>query len=168
MLEPLLVAKDSAYVGVECALCKQPFNPGDPIVICPVDETPHHTYCWQSNRNRCAALACAGRGELAGAESETRSAIAPPLPDPLPAPPPRPSRPRRPNTAPPPAERPAADQQPGRSLRFAQSCLILSIAIAIIVMAFSCFGLWLLLDYFFIDVLGWSYRAAPGLWLVWW
>jgi hypothetical protein len=43
----------------------------------------------------------------------------------------------------------------------AQSCLILAIAIAIVVFAFSCFGLWAIADYFLIDVFGWEYRLLP-------
>lgn len=43
----------------------------------------------------------------------------------------------------------------------AQSCLILATAIAIIVMAFSFFGLWMMLDYLFVDVLNWNYLAPP-------
>jgi hypothetical protein len=50
-----------------------------------------------------------------------------------------------------------------RSNQLAQSCVVLAIAIAIVVMAFSCFGLWALADYVAIEVLGWDYRPIPEL-----
>jgi hypothetical protein len=47
---------------------------------------------------------------------------------------------------------------PSSSLGCAQSCLLVAIALAIIALAVSCFGLWAMLDYLFINVLGWDYR----------
>ncbi|HZD11747.1 MAG TPA: hypothetical protein VE553_10430 [Candidatus Binatia bacterium] len=47
---------------------------------------------------------------------------------------------------------------PESSFSCAQSCLILAIAISIIIFAVSCFGLWAILDYVMVEVLGWQYR----------
>lgn len=44
--------------------------------------------------------------------------------------------------------------------QIAQSCLILAIAVAIVVVAFSCFGLWAIVDYLMFQF-GWQYRPVP-------
>lgn len=41
----------------------------------------------------------------------------------------------------------------------AQSCLVISIALAIVLIAAGCFGLWAVADYILIEMLGWQYRA---------
>ncbi len=41
----------------------------------------------------------------------------------------------------------------------AQACLIVSIAIAIVLIAAGCFGLWAIADYILIEELGWQYRS---------
>jgi hypothetical protein len=46
-------------------------------------------------------------------------------------------------------------------MRWAQSCLILSIAIAILLFGFGCFGLWAIADYLLLDVFDMPYRAVP-------
>jgi len=46
-----------------------------------------------------------------------------------------------------------------RFLTFSQGCLIIAIAIAIVLFAAGCFGLWAIADYIMIDVLGWQYRV---------
>ena len=62
---------------------------------------------------------------------------------------------------------------PSSSLGCAQTCLLLSIALAIILIAVGCFGLWAIVDYILIDRLGWEYRAplggiiVPQLFLLW-
>lgn len=47
---------------------------------------------------------------------------------------------------------------PASSFSCAQSCLIIAIAISIILIAVSCFGLWAILDYVVVELLGWQYR----------
>jgi high-affinity nickel permease len=47
---------------------------------------------------------------------------------------------------------------PARSFHCAQSCLLIAIAIAILLFAVGCFGLWAIADYVMIDILGWQYR----------
>ena len=46
-------------------------------------------------------------------------------------------------------------------MRWAQSCLIISIAIAILLFGFGCFGLWAIADYLLLDVFDMPYRAIP-------
>jgi hypothetical protein len=48
---------------------------------------------------------------------------------------------------------------PSSSMGCAQACLIISIALAIVLIAAGCFGLWAIADYVLIDVLGWQYRS---------
>jgi hypothetical protein len=48
---------------------------------------------------------------------------------------------------------------PSSNLGCAQSCLVISIALAIVLIAAGCFGLWAVADYILIEVLGWQYRA---------
>lgn len=51
----------------------------------------------------------------------------------------------------------------------AQACLVVGIALAIVLIATGCFGLWAIADYILIDQLGWQYRSPftgiilPGL-----
>jgi len=131
MIEITAVTKQSPQLGTECTLCKELFAPGDELVLCPVDGAPHHAHCWHANNNRCSALGCAGRG---------KPASPPQLPQSI---------------------RIFGRQVnlPFNSVSVAQSCLILSIAIAIILIAFSCFGLWAIADYIAINIFGWDYRT---------
>jgi hypothetical protein len=48
---------------------------------------------------------------------------------------------------------------PSSSMGCAQACLIVSVAIAIILIAAGCFGLWAIADYILIEQLGWQYRS---------
>jgi hypothetical protein len=48
---------------------------------------------------------------------------------------------------------------PSSSMGCAQACLIVSIAIAIVLIAAGCFGLWAIADYILIEELGWQYRS---------
>lgn len=50
---------------VNCPFCGFPFHPGDHVVFCPNDNTPHHAACWQQNGNHCTLLGCTGAGEIA-------------------------------------------------------------------------------------------------------
>ena len=130
-IRPILIDKQSPFLGESCALCKEPFAPGQEIIICPEDATRHHVHCWRMNNNRCAAYGCSGHGsvitrtpyddeeeDIEVAESEVVE---------------------------------EADSKvrtlPSSSFSCAQSCLILAIAISIIIFALSCFGLWAILDY---------------------
>lgn len=140
-IRPLLIDKRSPFVGESCAICKEPFAPGEEIVICPEDATRHHVHCWVANQNRCAAYGCGGRGTLVrqtavGEEDEDEPG----------------------GTA---VDEPSSKVRtlPTSSVGCAQSCLIVAIAISILVIAFSCYGLWAILDYVAIELLGWQYRA---------
>lgn len=143
-LRPVIVDKRSPFLGEACALCKQPFAPGDELAICPEDATRHHTRCWHANGNKCTAYGCSGHGEISGFE---------------------PGRVRTLSSA-------DADSKvqtlPARGFHCAQSCLVVAIAIAVILFAIGCFGLWAIADYIMIEVLGWHYRdpvagLAPAL-----
>jgi hypothetical protein len=48
---------------------------------------------------------------------------------------------------------------PSSNMGCAQSCLVISIALAIVLIAAGCFGLWAVADYILIEVLGWQYRT---------
>jgi hypothetical protein len=47
---------------------------------------------------------------------------------------------------------------PSGSFHCAQSCLVIAIAVAIVFVAIGCFGLWAILDYIMLEILGWQYR----------
>ncbi|MCA9971735.1 MAG: hypothetical protein KC425_16030 [Anaerolineales bacterium] len=148
MITPVRVTKQSPFLGESCALCKAPFAPGDDIVICPEDATRHHVPCWRANGGKCAALGCQGHGEVDS-----------------------------PSMPPPQAEVTAEDGRskvralPSSSFGCAQSCFLISVGLALLLFAISCFGLWAILDYVLIEILGWPYRAPltgliPWLFLV--
>ena len=134
-IRPVIVDKRSPFLGEACALCKQPLAPGDELAICPEDATRHHAHCWQANGNRCTAYGCSGQGELAGMEGTSVRLS---------------------------STDDAADSKvqtlPARGFHCAQSCLVVAIAMAIILFAVGCFGLWAIADYIMIEVLGWHYR----------
>ncbi len=142
-IRPVPVSDSSPFHGDYCALCKEPFVSGDRLVICPEDGSRHHIACWEANGNHCTAFGCEGQGE---AVENLQSSMV------------RPS-----------ARDKAEDRQMGRlskvrtmpssSMGCAQSCLVISIALAIVLIAAGCFGLWAIADYILIDVLGWQYRA---------
>ena len=138
-IRPLLIDKRSPFVGEHCALCKEPFSPGEEIIVCPEDATRHHVYCWRANGNRCAAFGCRGRGEPIGhtpfeeEEDVLEGNVVV-------------------------TEDSKVRTLPSSSFSCAQSCLIIAIAISILLFAVSCFGLWAILDYIVMEVLGWNYR----------
>ena len=166
MLDPIIASKESGLPGNECALCKEPFGSGDLLIECPEDGAVHHTWCWRENGNHCTAAGCDGYGEIRGwaddgdesgepddldeveyeedgyAFEDDENGEASPE-DEVSA-----------ETAPPPTRVPFM-------LQLSQSCLVLAIAVAIIVMTFSCFGLWAILDYVALEVMGWDYRPIP-------
>ena len=137
-IRPVVVDKRSPFLGETCALCKQPFGPGDELAICPEDATRHHVHCWRANGDKCTAYGCTGHGEVEGATTFTATSATR-------------FRPGREDEA-------KVQTLPSRSFHCAQSCLVISIALAIILIAIGCFGLWAIADYIMIDVLGWQYR----------
>jgi hypothetical protein len=146
---PLPIDEESPFLGEACALCKAPFVVEDEIIICPDDATRHHVACWQANNNHCTAYGCEGKGVVVDEEFVSR-------------------RVKMPDDG---TFRRTADGQskvrvlPSRSFSCAQSCLVLMIGVAILVFAFSCFGLWAILDYFMLNVWGFEYREPIG-WLI--
>ncbi len=138
-IRPIVVDKQSPFLGEDCALCKQPFGPGDELIICPEDATRHHAHCWRANGNECTAYGCSGHGETEEFSSVESATII----------------------------RSSSDQTeskvqtlPTRSFHCAQSCLLIAIALSIILIAIGCFGLWAIADYIMIDVLDWQYRES--------
>lgn len=146
MLTPVIITKQSPFLGEECALCKNPFAPGDTVIVCPADSSRHHTHCWIANGNKCAAYSCLGHGEI-----ETTSTPEPPSP---------PSSPTI--NQPPDAQPNGRLQQAARRLGCGQGCLLVGIAIAIIFFSIGCFGLWAIADYIMLEVLGWQYRVPEA------
>jgi hypothetical protein len=145
MIRPLRVSSRSAFLEQQCALCKEEFVAGDEIVICPEDGARHHAACWEANGFKCSAFGCTGAGQIStDSESETSSTNGPRV-----------------------VESHYEDGEkaskvrvmPSSSLGCGQGCLLLSIAIAILVMAFGCFGLWAIADYLMINVFEFDYRV---------
>lgn len=147
-IRPLLIDKRSPFVGESCAICKEPFSPGEEIVVCPEDATRHHVHCWIANQNRCAAYGCNGRGTLIRqtpfVDEDDDDAVEGQIME---------GRDSKVRT------------YPASSFSCAQSCLLVAIAITILIFAVSCFGLWAILDYIVVEVLGWQYRAPLTQWL---
>jgi hypothetical protein len=158
MIRATLIDKQSPFLGEECALCKHPFAPEEEIVICPEDGSRHHARCWQANGNKCTAYGCLGSGEVITTQSDEAN------------------RQLSGGTNVPAggrlAEGPPARSKirvlPSSSLGCAQSCLLLSIAVAIILISVSCFGLWAIADYVMLEKLGWQYRAplSGSIWIL--
>ncbi|MFQ5400276.1 MAG: RING finger protein [Anaerolineae bacterium] len=140
MIRATLVDKHSPFLGEECALCKLPLAPGDEIVICPEDGSRHHVPCWHANGDRCTAYGCVGNGPVITSGNPghaRREAAVPPTDEP----------------------QPEWRMSRTRSVGCAQSCLFLSISVAILLFAIGCFGLWAIADYIMLEVLDWPYRA---------
>ncbi len=146
MLAPITITKQSPFLGEECVLCKNPFAPGDEVVICPEDSSRHHTHCWRANGSECAAYGCRGRG---GIEVEA------PVPEPSPEEPQN----QQPINPVPTNEPNGRLQRTARRFGCGQGCLLIGIAIAIIFFSIGCFGLWAIADYIMLEVLGWQYRV---------
>ncbi|MBE2221785.1 MAG: hypothetical protein IAF02_09605, partial [Anaerolineae bacterium] len=145
MIRPLRVSSRSAFLEQQCALCKEAFVAGDEIIICPEDGARHHTDCWQANGFKCSAFGCTGTGQIStGNEAKTTSTNGPHVAES--------QSPERENAS-------KVRVMPSSSLGCGQSCLLLSIAIAILVMAFGCFGLWAIADYLMIEVFHFDYRV---------
>lgn len=108
------------------------------MVVCPEDATRHHVHCWRAHGDKCTAYGCEGHGEVltgarivSGGRGSARH-----------------------------EERGEAKVQtlPARGFHCAQSCLLIAIAVAIILFAIGCFGLWAIADYIVTEILGWQYR----------
>jgi hypothetical protein len=150
MLQPVTIDKFSPFLGEECALCKDPLTPGDVAIICPADGSRHHDRCWTANGNKCAAYGCQGHGEIILSSS--------------------PSSPAHPSTPSPahPLSSTPLPLHPPVHYTLANSCLILAIAIAIILCAVGCFGLWAIADYLMLHFWHLPYRAPfSGVILPW-
>lgn len=167
--------ESSTFLGQTCALCKQEFNAGDEIVICPADGSRHHVRCWQANGNKCTAYGCRGQGVIGSSVSRppgerSRRATTPRTTT---------SRPRvitqEPEERPAGAARPIPNATgskvrtlPAGSLGCARFCLLIAIAIAIVLFALGCFGLWAIADYLMLNEWDLPYRvvSTPGLLLL--
>ena len=136
-LKPVPIDKRSPFLGEACALCKQPLGPGDDIIICPEDATRHHVHCWRANGNECTAYGCSGHGDVESSstiiegDNGQRTFVSGDA---------------------------KVQTLPTRGFHCAQSCLLIAIAIAIVLFAVSCFGLWAIADYIMVEVLEWQYR----------
>ena len=142
-IRPVPVNESSPFLGDQCALCKAPFVVDDKLVICPQDGSRHHQECWEANGNKCTAYGCDGQGEVV--EARLRSGARPYIQnasDPV-----QTGRFSKVRT------------MPSSNIGCAQSCLVISIALAIVLIAAGCFGLWAVADYILIELLGWQYRA---------
>lgn len=155
-IRPILIDADSPFIEESCALCKEPFAIGQEIIVCPDDAARHHLACWRANGDHCSAYGCQGNGvpivrrpffersiiegELVGVPSEgvTRTADGTSKVRALPA----------------------------SSLSCAQGCLIIAIALAILLIGVSCFGLWYMLDYLMMEVFDLPYREPLSLLLI--
>jgi hypothetical protein len=142
-VRPVVIEPDSPFIGEACALCKEGFLPGDQLIICPLDAVRHHRACWEANGNKCTAYGCTGEGEIGRRARRARE------------------QPNATVTVLPGREGAPASRvkvMPARSFSCAQSCLVLAIALAIVLVAVGCFGLWAIVDYIVIELLGWQYR----------
>ena len=156
------IGDSSTFLSQTCALCKQEFVAGDEIVICPEDGSRHHVRCWQANGNKCTAYGCRGEGAI-GAPAVLR---------PRSRPEPRAGRrpriieqdsepsPTSPGSARPIPNAPGSKVRtlPAGSVGCARTCLLLVIAVAIVLFALGCFGLWAIADYIVMQVLDIPYR----------
>jgi hypothetical protein len=159
----------SAFLGQTCALCKQEFGVGDEIVICPADGSRHHVRCWQANGNKCTAYGCRGEGAIGSPailrqQSETARNRPPRRPRIITQ---EPEGNRSTGAARPIPNAPGSKVRtlPAGSIGCAQTCLLVAIAIAIVLFALGCFGLWAIADYLVMNVMDLPYRMAltPGL-----
>lgn len=139
MIRPLHVSSRSAFLEQQCALCKEEFMAGDEIIICPEDGARHHVHCWEANGFKCCAFGCQGAGQISDGTEATST--------------------NPPSSTETDENASKVRVMPSSSLGCGQSCLLLSIAIAILVMAFGCFGLWAIADYLMINVFEFDYRV---------
>ena len=160
-IRPQLIGEHSFSLGERCALCKERFVVGVEVIICPADGTPHHVHCWQANDNACSAYGCTGSGRPIlrtpfveeAADVEEEEVVEPAIEGEVVTPPAADSSDR--NRA---GRRSKVRTYPASSFSCAQTCLLIAIALSIIFFAVGCFGLWAMLDYLFMEILGWQYR----------
>jgi hypothetical protein len=170
MVRAIRLGGESQFVGQTCALCKQAFDAGDDIIICPEDGARHHVHCWQANGNRCTAYGCRGAGAI-GSSAPLVTGVPDTQPvteDPRrttirPAPRPRiidqaPETPRATRGVPPPppvhvpvgrtaqADGPPPGSKvrvlPQRSAGCAGSCLFLFVVLAVLLTASACYAVY--------------------------
>jgi hypothetical protein len=159
VIRPILVDEHSPFLEESCALCKEPFALEEEIVVCPDDATRHHVLCWEANDNRCTAYGCTGRGEISY-EDEAEVVEAEPVlePDAIDSIAFR----RRSANGPGRTTRPRPETKvramPSSTFGCAQGCLVLGVALAIVLMSVSCFGLWAIMDYLMLEVFNFDYR----------
>lgn len=142
MIRPHHLDDQSTFLGQTCALCKQEFEVGDEIVICPEDGSRHHTHCWQANNNHCTAYGCRGQG-VVGIPSAIPTARPPaPRPRAIPAPPPPPRA--RPTAARPIPNAPGSKVRtlPAGSFGCLRGCFIVVLLLVIVLVALACAGAW--------------------------
>jgi len=160
MIRPHHLGDQSTFLGQNCALCKQEFEAGDDIVICPEDGSRHHVHCWQANHNHCTAYGCRGQGivgapapDLTFQPATEQTPVADAQPEEEPARPP--SRPRIvPIMPPPPRARPTAARPipnaPGSKVRTlpagsfgcVRGCFIAVLLLVVVLVALACAGAW--------------------------
>ncbi len=168
-IRPILIDSDSPFLGENCALCKAPFVLEDEIIVCPEDAARHHVPCWVANNNHCSAYGCTGNGqpitrtgssasEAVEEEGPVAGRTAAPVLEGI-VEPRRQVRRERVETS----QRSKVRTMPSSSFGCAQGCLILAIAVAIVIISVSCFGLWAIADYIMIEVLHWQYREPVSL-----
>lgn len=157
------IGESSTFMGQTCALCKQEFVAGDEIIICPEDGSRHHVRCWQANDNKCTAYGCRGEGAI-GSPAVLRPRSGPGTertsrrPRVITQEPERPSS--SPNAARPIPNAPGSKVRtlPAGSVGCARTCLLLAIALAIVLFALGCYGLWAIADYLMLQVWDIPYR----------
>ncbi len=159
-IRPILIDAHSPFIEESCALCKEPFHAGQEIIVCPDDAARHHLDCWRANGDRCSAYGCQGSGAPIVRRPRFDFGALPGLGDGVV---------EGEVVGVPGSVTHTADGAskiralPTNSLSCAQSCLILAIALALIIFAVSCFGLWYILDYLMLNVFDMPYREPLSL-----
>lgn len=170
-IRPILIDEHSPFLEESCALCKEPFDQGEQIVVCPDDAARHHVSCWEANNNHCTAFGCTGQGEVIqrGESLEAEEEFEESEPESAPVLEPEIVESiafrrrgvngarrtvRETETEP----RSKVRTMPSSTFGCAQGCMVLAIALAIVVMSVSCFGLWAIMDYLMLEVFGLEYR----------
>ena len=133
---PLAIDENSPFRDEACALCKDPFNLDDQIIVCPDDATRHHVQCWEANGNHCTAYGCEGQGiiveqtirQRTSPQNQTPAVIGQPI--------------IRTTDG-----RSKVRVLPFRNLSCTRSCLWLILSLTMFMIASSCFGFLLLIDY---------------------
>lgn len=167
MIRSHRIDDSSAFLGQTCALCKQEFEAGDEIVVCPEDGSRHHVRCWQANGNKCTAYGCRGAGAVGSVDLPSRPQPVRERARPRPrviTQEPESSRSSSTNARPiPNAPGSKVRTLPAGGIGCAQTCLLIAIAIAIVLIAIGCFGLWAIADYLMNEVWNMPYREPVSL-----